>query len=134
MYNSTGSSATHDGLNQNTSYYYQAWSWNSSLCIWSQTFASCNSTTLDNSPPDLANPKPENESVNQTLSFTWSIQINDSDSDFFNWSIECSNLQNNFSNNDTNGTKQLSLSNLSYNTTYFVWVNVTDSYLSLIHI
>ena len=128
LYNSTGSSTTHEDLNQNTSYYYQAWSWNSSLCIWSQTFASCNSTTLGNSPPDLADPTPENESVNQTLSFTWSIQINDSDSDFFNWSIECSNLQNNFSNNDTNGTKQLSLSNLSYNTTYFVWVNVTDSY------
>jgi len=84
-------------------------------------------TTATNEPPQFSNENPSNGSTNQPLSLTWSIDIIDPDGDTFNWTIECSNGQSNSGNDDTNGTKSLSLSGLSYNTNYTIWVNATDS-------
>jgi chitodextrinase len=79
-----------------------------------------------NQPPVFGVPYPDNNSQNVPLSYTWSIQINDTEGDSFYWSIECSNGKTNSKNNDDNGTKSLEISNLAYKTTYTIWVNATD--------
>jgi len=83
-------------------------------------------TTKANMPPVFGSPSPINESTNNQLNLTWGILINDSEGNSFRWTIECNNGQNNNGNNAENGTKSLLLSNLSYSTTYTVWVNATD--------
>ncbi|MGF3555007.1 MAG: hypothetical protein ACQXXF_07065 [Thermoplasmatota archaeon] len=79
-----------------------------------------------NHPPVFGTPSPANGSTGQPLSFTWSIPISDLEGDLFDWSIQCSNGQSNSGSGSGNGTKSLSLSGLSYLTTYIVWVNATD--------
>ena len=91
------------------------------------TRSSYSFTTLVNLSPVFGTPSPANGSINQPLNLTWSIPISDPDGDLFNWTIECSNSQSNFSNEVTNGTKSLLLSGLSYYTIYTVWVNATDT-------
>lgn len=90
-------------------------------------------TKLNTAPSLPSNPNPANESIDNPLSFTWSINITDADGDTFNWTIECNNTQSNSSNDDTNGTKSVDLSGLSHNTTYTVYVNVTDGTDSISH-
>ncbi|RLF62133.1 MAG: hypothetical protein DRN16_02405 [Thermoplasmata archaeon] len=87
-------------------------------------------TTIDqtvNQSPVISNPSPANNSIDQNLSLIFSVDINDPEGDTFNWTIECNNGQSNSSNDDTNGTKTLELTGLSYGTVYRVWVNATDS-------
>jgi len=79
-----------------------------------------------NNPPYFGIPAPENGSLNQPLSFLWSIPIYDPDGDQFSWIIQCSNGQSNSKTGATNGTKILTLSSLTYSTTYTIWVNATD--------
>jgi hypothetical protein len=81
-----------------------------------------------NCPPLFKNPNPVNSSLDKEPSFVWSIDIEDPDDDNFNWTIECSNGQSNSINCDDNGTKELSLNGLGYDTEYIVWVNATDNY------
>lgn len=83
-------------------------------------------TTKVNLPPVFGTPSPVNGSTGHPLSFTWSIPINDPESDQFSWTIQCSNGQTNSGTGATNGTKTLTLSGLDYLTTYTVWVNATD--------
>ena len=45
VYNATGSSYNNTDLSTSTKYYYRAWSWNSSLGIWSITYASVQAST-----------------------------------------------------------------------------------------
>jgi hypothetical protein len=77
-------------------------------------------------PPVFGTPDPTNNSMDNPLSFTWSIPISDPEGDLFSWSIQCSNGQTSSANGASNGTKTLSLSGLSYSSTYKVWVNATD--------
>jgi len=81
-----------------------------------------------NYPPLFKNPNPVNSSLDQEPSFVWRIDIEDPDGDNFNWTMECSNGQSNSINCDSNGTKELSLTDLEYDTEYVVWVNATDNY------
>jgi hypothetical protein len=111
-------------LNYLTTYYWKIIAWDSygestagSLWVFS---------TKANSPPVFGTPSPANGSTGNLLSFTWSIPINDPDSNTFSWSIQCSNGQTNSGTGATNGTKTLSLSGLTLSTTYIVWVNATD--------
>jgi hypothetical protein len=83
-------------------------------------------TTKTNFPPVFGTPSPSNESTDTPVSLTWSIPISDSDGDSFDWTIQCSNGQTSGASSASNGTKTLSLSGLSYSTTYTVWVNATD--------
>ena len=80
-----------------------------------------------NSPPIFGIPIPANGSTVQNSSFVWSIPISDPENDTFNWSIKCDG-QINSSNNDNNGTKEISLTGLAYNTTYTVGLNAKDAY------
>jgi hypothetical protein len=82
--------------------------------------------TLVNSPPSFGTPSPTNGSTGNSRALTWQISITDVNGGTFNWSIQCSNTQHNEANGATNGTKTLSLSGLSYLTTYTIWVNATD--------
>jgi hypothetical protein len=77
-----------------------------------------------------------NQTYNYTnLSVYWWVDLS-SDNGTFNWSIECSNGQNVSGIWDANGTYGIFLYNLSYNTTYIIWVNCSthlcgtnDSYI-----
>ena len=83
-------------------------------------------TTKKNNPPMYGEPSPTNDSAGNWLSLTWSIPINESEGELFNWTIQCSNGQKTDGINDVNGTKALTLTGLAYSTTYKVWVNATD--------
>jgi hypothetical protein len=82
-------------------------------------------TTKGNSPPVFGTPSPTNGSTGNPLSFSWSIPINDPEGNSINWAIQCSNGRTN-SGTNTNGTRSLSLTSLTYSTTYKIWVNATD--------
>ena len=127
LYNDTSESTSHTSLQPSTARYYKAWSWNSTDSLWGGGSTS-SATTCSNNKPGYGTPSPANDSTNQDISLIWSIAINDDDGDNFNWSINCSSGHENSDNETSNGTKQLSLSGLSYNTVYTVWVNTTDSY------
>ena len=130
IYNDTGTGYAHIDLDPHTQYFYQAWGWNETDGTWSSSYAEDNDTTWNN-PPGFGVPSPGNGSIDQDLSLTWSISITDLDGDTFDWSIDCSNGQSSGAAGDTDGIKQLSISGLSYDTTYTIWVNATDSYDSL---
>jgi hypothetical protein len=83
-------------------------------------------TKANNTPPVFGSPYPTNGSINQPLSFSWSIPINDLEGNPFSWTIQCSNGQTNSGTSASNGTKSVSLSGLSFGTTYKIWVNATD--------
>jgi hypothetical protein len=91
---------------------------------WNGTIAT---SDRDNSPPVFMDPSPENNSIGNPLNFTWEITINDPEGDLFNWTMECSNGQKREGLFETNGTKSVNLTNLSYSMVYRVWVNATDS-------
>ncbi len=79
-----------------------------------------------NNPPVFGSPTPSNGSIINSADITWSIPISDPDGDTFTWSIDCSNGQNNSGVDATNGTKPLSLTDLTNNTNYTIWVIATD--------
>ncbi|HWR27596.1 MAG TPA: VCBS repeat-containing protein, partial [Candidatus Thermoplasmatota archaeon] len=83
-------------------------------------------TTKANDPPVFDSPSLTNNSIGNSLGFTWGIPINDPDGNSFNWRIQCSNGQSANANSASNGTKSLSLSGLASSTMYTVWVNATD--------
>ncbi|KYK24533.1 hypothetical protein AYK25_06155 [Thermoplasmatales archaeon SM1-50] len=87
-------------------------------------------TTQDEPPntsPVFGTPSPENGSLDNPISLSWNISINDLEGDNFSWSIQCSNGQGTSGENASNGTKVLELSGLLYATTYTIWVNATDT-------
>jgi hypothetical protein len=79
-----------------------------------------------NHPPVIGTPTPANGSVDNPLSFTWGIPVNDPDGDPFSWTLQCNNGQVNSGTGELNGTKSLLLSGLLSSTTYKVWINATD--------
>ena len=85
-------------------------------------------TTKSNNVLVFSNPNPANNSIDNVVTFTWNITINDPDGHTFNWTIECSNGDTSSANDASNGSKTLAISGLAYSTQYTVWVNATDSY------
>ncbi len=79
-----------------------------------------------NQPPVIGIPTPINGSTNNSMSYTWSVPINDPEGDIFYWTIQCNNGQTNSETAATNGTKSLALLGLGYSKIYTVWVNATD--------
>ena len=81
-----------------------------------------------NITPVISDCHPINGSVDieKDLSF-WNCTIEDNESDLFYWTIETQpNVGNGFGYNGGNGTKICPLTNLSFDTEYIVYVNVTD--------
>jgi hypothetical protein len=116
------------GLVENTTYiwYVNATDPTGSGTWTNRTYTFTTELVRVNNSPIFGTPSPTNGSTNNALSFTWGIPISDLDNDAFDWTIECNNSQNSGANDDVDGTKNLSLSGLAYNTTYTVWVNATD--------
>lgn len=77
--------------------------------------------------PIASNPNPANNSIEISMFIgVFSIYINDTNGDYTNGTIECSSGDSRGWNELGNGTKGINLSLLSFNTTYYVWVNFTD--------
>jgi parallel beta-helix repeat protein len=128
LYNETGTSVSQSGLFPGMTRYYRAWSWNATDNVWSGTSSFDSATTVSNTAPSIGTTNPTNGSTGQSLSLTWLVSIADGDGDAFNWSIECNNSQSSNADNDSNGSKSLSVNGLDYDKIYKVWVNVSDGY------
>jgi len=128
LYNNTGTSYSHSNISPGTTIYYQIWSWNNTDDAWSDSYSCNNDTTYPNSCPTFGIPNIKNSSSEHELALTWHITINDTDEDTLNWTIECNNGNSSIGSSKINGSKQLQITNLSYNTTYTIWLNITDSY------
>ena len=128
LYNGSASLIIDTGLSSGITYYYQAWSFNQTDSVFSDTFSAANNITIDNHPVDILSPSPANHSSDCSLNITFSVDIIDDEGDLMNWTIVLNETVFSQSTLDTNGTKILSLKNLSYNTTYTVWVNATDGF------
>ena len=80
-----------------------------------------------NYAPILGDPNPGDNATNQRTDFTWSIPIEDINwEDTFNWTITCNNSQQAIATNDSDGIKEINLTNLQIATTYSIQVNTTD--------
>ena len=126
--NSTNTTCNHTDLSFNTTYYYQAWSYNDTSQNFSEEYTNAQAKTQENIPPVFRNEHPTDQSTGNNISLQWNVTITDPENDLFNWSINCSNGNNAQTINDINGSKTLSLSSLDYETEYTVWVNATDEY------
>jgi len=86
-YNNTGTSYSHTDLDAETTYYYQAWSYNSTSGF-SLTNVSANATTeAITDPTTFSNPYPANGSINISFPFVLSIDVNNSNNDSMNVSF-----------------------------------------------
>jgi PKD repeat protein len=99
VYNDTNSSYSNMGLSPGTKYYYRAWSWNSTLGVWSVNYASVQATTQstgggggeppappsDNDEPTAEAGGPYNGYVNQSVSVSGSGSSDDSGVVGYRW-------------------------------------------------
>jgi len=53
IYNNTGNNYNHGSLDSNTTYYYQAWSYNSTSGLWNDTYVSASNTTTTVESPTI---------------------------------------------------------------------------------
>ena len=129
IYNGTDDFYVYNNLTENSSYYYQLWSWNNTDTCFSINSSSINRTTLQNQLPNFLNENPENNSQDVDVSIHGvDVYIEDSDDNTFNYSIEGKYITNIYENNSEKGIKSAEfITNLSYNTTYVWFVNATDN-------
>ncbi|MBS3778412.1 MAG: hypothetical protein KGY50_03865, partial [Candidatus Thermoplasmatota archaeon] len=128
IYNGSDESVVDTGLSPGTTFYYRAWSFNSSDSVFSDHSATTQNTTKVNHPVIFSSVTPANNSIDCSVNVTFSIGMNDTEGDEFDWSIELNNSQSNSSTDDGNGTKHVVFSNLSFDTSFTVWVNATDGF------
>jgi len=131
IYNNTGTSYAHSGLEPDTTYYYQAWSYNGTDNSYSSTNSTASDTTDPNTPPSITGETPTNASTVVITTASVNVTITDDNGDEFNWTIELSDGNNDGANGASNGSKVCSLTPLTYGLTYTWWVNVTDGYDSV---
>lgn len=82
---------------------------------------------LGDAPPQFSNINPPDGATHITRSPTLSVQLNETKGQPMNYSIELQNLTDSKSGNEvSNGTYELSLSDLGYRKTYTWYVNATD--------
>ena len=88
-----------------------------------------NFTTKDSAPPVTSNPSPYNGETDVSVDVpNFNIQISDPDGDTFDWNITCNNGDSFSDTTDTDATKFCWFPEyLEYNTTYTIWVNVTEN-------
>lgn len=125
LYNGSAQTTTHTGLTPGEDYFYKAWSWNETDSVWSSGTTDDNITDY-NLNVTYSNENPSNNSIDQSVSLTFNVTIEDPEGDKFTWNITCSNGQTTDTSGATNGSKSLSISGLSYSTTYTIWVNTSD--------
>ena len=87
------------------------------------------SVTISKRVPTFSYESPSNNSENVSVDYTnlMNITITDGDGETFDWTIETyPNIGSNSSNDDTNGSKNCTISGLTSGTTYTWYVNATD--------
>ncbi|EMR74269.1 protein of unknown function (DUF2341), partial [Thermoplasmatales archaeon SCGC AB-539-N05] len=130
VYNNTGTSHPDtSSLSEGTTYYYRAWSWNTTDSVWSTSNASAYNTT--NNIPTIASEGPGNGSTGISLTPQMNITINDLDGDSMTltWYSNSSDSWQPFGTNTScsNGTYHQTNSNFSnYGKTYYWNVSVND--------
>ena len=118
-------------LDCNTTYYYRFWSYNETDQLRSNQSTLMQQRTQANHPP-VVSTELVNNSESHPCSFRFIVSLSDLDSDQLNWQINCSNGKAN-SSITSNVTSSLDLGDLEYNTTYIIWVNVSDSFTEINH-
>ena len=104
LYNGTNTNYDHGGLDPNTQYFYQAWSFNTTTHNFSTTYEEDNAITDANQIPTQSSESPSNNSVDASITqSTVSVTIADADGDTFDWTIEGNYLTDNSANDDTDG-------------------------------
>ena len=115
------------GLSYSTSYNWyvnvtdgQKWT--------NETYSFSTAAAPTNDPPTITSPSIENESVDVSiLTSSLSVTINEPEGDNFDWTIETfPDIGSSSGDDESNGSKSLSISGLSYFTDYKWYVNVTD--------
>jgi len=128
IYNGSESTVIDGNLLPDIQYHYQAWSWNQTDQVFSAGYAAAENTTEPNFLVMFSDPNLANNSIECNRNLTWSIDLNDEEGDRIDWTISCNNSLISSANQDTNGTKTIILSNLSFDTTYTIYVNATDGF------
>jgi len=126
--NASGLTITDANLLADTTYYYQLWTWNETDGIYSTTFASLSETTQANTLPTVSSFSIVNGSANVSIDVNWSALISDDDSDTITWTMNCSDGQHVSGETEGSDVVYLILTELSYNTSYMIWVNLTDGF------
>jgi len=78
VYNITGTSFVNGNLSSNTTYYYRAWSWDSTDNIWSENNALASNSTA-NILPIIYDETPATGSINQEINPTLYISVSDAE-------------------------------------------------------
>jgi len=88
IYNNTGSSHQHTGLDGGVTYYYQIWSYNSTDNVYSSTYSEAWNTTDSNNLPIFTNEIPTNNSDYESVYSQYlNITVNDANGDSLNVSF-----------------------------------------------
>jgi len=123
IYNGTGIEYDHSDLDDDTTYYYQAWSWNDVDKVWSNTYSTTSDTTELDESPIIYSISPSNHTTIYEDSFTWSGDVYDKYSDI-DWSIEC-NGNSDSGTASSGGTISLNVP-IEPGNEYIIYVNLTD--------
>jgi len=126
VFNDTTTELIDTNLSSNTTYFYQAWGWNTTDQLYSYNCSIVHQTTLPNHLPVIS-VQPENNSKDQPCSFSFIVTFLDKDADQLTWNITSSNGIEN-SSTTLNTTTVLDFTDLSFNTTYTIWIQVNDGY------
>ena len=107
VYNSTGASTSDTtSLSANTTYYYRAWTYNTTEKLFSDDYQQDNERT--NALPVNSNPSPANDADNQSLNPTLSIDVYDYDDATQNMNVS-------FYTNESGAWAQIGTTNTSVN-------------------
>ena len=128
--NSTGITFQHTSRTEGTTYYYQAWSYNTTDNVYSALNVSDSNTTIDDLQAVLTSPDPANGAPNiDKNKATVGVTINDPEGDPIDWTIHGTYVNTNSGNDETNGSKTATLiTPLAYGTIITWYVNATDGY------
>ncbi|MCX6665694.1 MAG: PKD domain-containing protein, partial [Euryarchaeota archaeon] len=131
--NSSVTNGTYHQTNNNFSdvgtIYWWSVNCNDGMSWTNETYLFTTESALVNNSPNFSGMNPSNESTGNSIgTAALSLMINDSENDTFNWTIETSpDIGNTSGTSEYNGTKTCVISGLSYSTTYYWFVNATDT-------
>ncbi len=141
LFDGTGTSTTHSGLDDDTTYYYQAWSYNTTDNVYSLTYSSANDTTVDNNIPTTPTAQdPDaitdpNDEYHTVYNVHLSVDVEDSDGDAMDVSFYWGNHSLITTETSvTNGTCDINLTDyvdpdwLTHDTNYTWYVVVDDGF------
>jgi len=130
LYNGTNTTYNHTGLNNCTTYYYRAWTYNATTNIYSIENQSATATTSCYTNFSFAGASPTNSSTytNCTYTVPVNVTVNSAIGSTFTYWINCSNGQTaTATGTAANTSVGRSMTGLSHNTSYSWNITVTDT-------